>query len=75
MEIADVERIQQLRRDGLVLGERREQCEMLPDLDLIIHDQEGRVYIVKPSAFKKNLQLLFIAREEYVKKGWGSPPF
>lgn len=75
MEIADVERIQQLRREGLVLGEQRDQCEMREDLDLIVYDQQGRRYIVKPSVFKKNLQLLLIAREVYTKQGWGSPPF
>ena len=75
MEIEDIERIQQLRMEGRVLGERREQCDILEDLGLIIHDQEGTAYVVKPSAFKRNLQLLFIAREVYVRKGWGAPPF
>lgn len=76
MEIEDVQRIQQLRQEGLVLGERPELCEMLErDLALIVHDQEGRAYVVKPSAFKKNLQLLAVARKVYVRNGWGAPPF
>jgi len=75
MDIVDVERFWQLRQEGLVLGAERERCQMLEDLALVVHDQEGRPYIVQPTAFKRNLELLFIARETYVRNGWGSPPF
>jgi hypothetical protein len=30
---------------------------------------------VHPSAFKRNLYLLHIARKVYVRNGWGAPPF
>ena len=75
MEIADIQRIQQLRQEGLVFAEQPEQCEMLEDLALVVRDQQGKAYVVHPSAFKRNLYLLHIARKVYVRNGWGAPPF
>ena len=52
MEIADVERIWQLNREGRLLGPDRSHCEMKDEreLDLVVHDQDGTTYIVKPEA-------------------------
>jgi hypothetical protein len=75
MEIENVERLWQLRSEGRELGADRTRCEMRRELDLIVHDQEGTTYVVKPDVFKRNLQLLHIAREAYTRNGWGAPPF
>lgn len=74
MEITDVERIWQLNNEGRLLT-NRVQCEMLRGLDLVVHEEDGTTYVVKPEAFRRNLPLLHIAREAYMRNGWGAPPF
>jgi hypothetical protein len=75
MEIEDVERIWQLNSEGRMLATDRMQYEMRGELDLVVRDQDGTTYIVKPEAFRRNLRLLHIAREAYARNGWGAPPF
>jgi hypothetical protein len=74
-EIADVELLWQLNREGRLLRADHSRCEMRRELDLVVRDQDGTTYIVKPEAFRRNLPLLHIAREAYARNGWGSPPF